>query len=346
MGPVDIRSRSLQVCTGALATSLVALAALRMEGAAIPIVGLCCLIGAGAAALWAHRRVRESEVRLQAAVRDGEALDRANSDLRRFAFAVAHDLRAPLVSTKGMLDMAKEVATSGELEEVIQLLDRATNTAQRMDGVISGILDMATGEGSPESNLVDLSEVLNNSLEDLSPALDELGFEVRCDDPLGLVEGDPRYIQQVFDNLIGNAVKYVRPTVPGQTPVLAVRATRLRRSIRISIADNGPGIPQGRRAAVLSGLASASNGPDRTLQPVSGANLGLGLPLAKMAMEECGGTLAIQTSPMGGTEFVLDFEADPCVIPDQAPSTLPKALPKAVLADHSCYSSRTILTTG
>ena len=351
LGAVDLRSRTFLVCIGTLALSFVLLAAFLVEGAAsLVVVGVGCLVGAAATTFWAHRTVLESEARLHAVVQEGEALDRANSSLRRFAFAVAHDLRTPLVSTTGMLNMAKEVATSGELEEVIQLLDRATNTAQRMDGVISGILDLATGESSRESNLVDLSEVLANSLDDLSQALTELGFEVRCDDPLGMVEGDRRHIQQVFDNLIGNAVKYARPTLLGQAPVLAVRATRLERTVRISIADNGPGIPHGQRTALLMGPRGRA---DATLprqagapHPVSGANLGLGLPLAKLAMEECGGNLAIQTSPMGGAEFVLDFEADPCAKPLQAPSTLPRTLPEAVRADRSSYSSRTILTTG
>lgn len=347
---VNFRSRSLLLCTGALALSLIVLATLLPLGAVALAIGACCMVSATSAALWAHRRILESESRLLAAVQEGEALDRANSDLRRFAFAVAHDLRAPLVSTKGMLNMAKEVASSGELKDVIQLLDRATSTAQRMDGVITGILDMATGDNSGESRLVNLSDVLANSLDDLSPALEELGFDVRCDDPLGLVEGDLRYIQQVFDNLIGNAVKYVRPSILGLAPVLAVRATRLASCVRITIADNGPGIPYGQRDAVLRGVKDpsgvSSDGQMRAIEPVSGANLGLGLPLARLAMEECGGTLAIQTSPMGGTEFVLDFQADPCVIPDQVPATLPASLPQAVVADHPFYSSRTILTTG
>ena len=235
---------------------------------------------------------------------------------------------------------------AGEPDEVIHLLERASNTAQRMDGVISGILAMATGEEPAVSRLVDLSDVLSNSLDDVSDALEELGFHVQCDEPLGLVKGDPRHIQRVFDNLIGNAVKYVRPPLVDQAPVLAVRATRLRRSIQITFADNGPGIPRGQHETLLSSRGPQSRvtaGSRRgALPPFSGADLGLGLPQAKMAMEACGGSLAIRTSSMGGTEFVLDFEADPCVILEQAHKTPTQPAP----VDHVSYSSRTIQTTG
>jgi signal transduction histidine kinase len=353
-GAADQRSHLLPLCTGAFAISFSLVAALLAFDAVATAAAVAVLTVALLAALWSRQRIRETRAQLERAVQEGEALNRANSELRRFAFAVAHDLRAPLVSTKGMLNIAKEVASAGELGDVIRLLDRASHTAQRMDGVITGILDLAIGDSEgashPRSDLVDLNLVLANSLEDMGPALEERGFDVRRDEDLGLVRGDARHVQQVFDNLVGNAVKYVRPTVPGQAPVLAIRATRLRRSVRIAISDNGPGIPHARRAGLLQGTQESPSAASSALQgspkPVSGANLGLGLPLTKMAVEECGGTLAIQTSPMGGTEFVLDFVADPCVIPDSIPSTLPEAVPSAVLADHSCFSSRTMLTTG
>ncbi len=349
LGSDDHRSRLLPVCMGAIALSLVAFSALVVQGAAVAALCLVCLVGTAILALWTRHRIQATEARLQAAVEEREALDRANSDLRRFAFAVAHDLRAPLVSTKGMLTIAKEVANAGDLGDVIRLLDRASNNAQRMDGVISGILDLATGEAD-RSDTVDLDEVLTHSLDDLCPALMERGFDVRRDEPLGLVRGDERHIQRVFDNLVGNAVKYVRPPLPGQAPILAVRATRLRRSVRVTISDNGPGIPPDRRQEVLEGhfdpSGDSANNRQHGFRPVSGANLGLGLPLAKLAIEDCGGSLAIRTSPMGGTEFVLDFQADPCVIPDQTPSTLTQAPSSATRKDHSSYLSRTMLTTG
>lgn len=354
LGPLssaDRCSRSLLVCTGAIALSYIGLTGLIFGNPALPALGLICLAGAATAVYCARRRIQESEERLRVAVQESQELESANADLRRFAMCVAHDLRAPLVSTKGMLDMAKETASEGELGDLIRLLDRATNTAHRMDGIISGILDMSIGAESQESELVDLNEVLANSLEDLQPSMNELGFELRYDDALGLVRGGARSVQQVFDNLVGNAVKYVRPTRLGQVPTLTISATRLRHSIQVSLSDNGPGIPESRREELLAGVTQqptvqASPSQLSMVPPASGANLGLGLPLAKRAMEQCGGSLAIRTSPMGGTEFILEFRADPCVIPNQVPKSLPPSLTTAVQLSHPYSSSRTMLTTG
>ncbi|WP_419190711.1 sensor histidine kinase [Saltatorellus ferox] len=339
------------MCTGA-ATALIAAALWfpLFSGQRPLLISLLALMVPCAVTAWMLQSVAAAEARLQAALARSQGLDRANAELRRFAQTVAHDLRAPLVSASGYLEMARENARSGEVQGVMQLLDRASETARRMDGLISGLLELASGDEVDLDAPIDLDRVAQNALNDLAPALERSGVEVHCAEPLGTVLGDARYVQQAFDNVLGNALKYGRPTDGYTTPMLEIRAERLASTVRISIADNGPGIPAQKRQALLQGATAAVRQPKLIFgdghRPLTGANAGLGLGLVSQAMKECGGSLSIQTSALGGAEFVLEFRADPCVQHSQIPASLPDSLPRRMLADHASCSSRMTLITG
>ncbi|MFT5732069.1 MAG: signal transduction histidine kinase [Planctomycetota bacterium] len=348
--PLDARGRTLQVCAGAAVALMIAVFMLRASIGGVPTflaIG-ALLASAGAVAHWARSQVVASEARLSAVVAQTEDLDRANAELRRFAQVVAHDLRAPLISTSGYLEMAKENARSGEVKDVMQLLDRATDTAQRMDDLISGLLGLATGDTAVTATPVSIDSVVQNALDDLSPELKRRGFEIQREQPLGLALGDARYIQQAFDNVLGNALKYCRPGRPNEAPIIEIRAVREHDRLRISVADNGPGIAPEDWDSLLSpqqGRLRASRRPSAE-RPLTGGNAGLGLGLAQKAVQGCGGDFSIQASAMGGAEFVLEFRAEPCALHILSPAALPAALPRELIADHMSSSSRMMLTTG
>ncbi len=349
--PATIRSRYLLVCTGAAAAFLgYALALPELSGQRTFLIGLAVLMSSMAITTWAFRRIAESEARLLAARNEAEYLDKANADLRQFALAVAHDLRAPLVSAAGLLDMAKENAECGDVDDLMHLLDRASATARRMDDLISGLLDLATGDETDQDGAVNLDGAVRTALEDLAPAISKLSVDVLCHEPLGEALGDPRYVQQAIDNILGNALKYGRPIDPSETAIIEISAERLTDGVRLCIADNGPGIPKMEHSSLLGSRrrAPGKKKPNQGAvgRPLSGGNAGLGLGLVRQAMAECGGGLSIRTSSMGGAEFVLDFRAESCAIPSTPPRTLPKDLPTQVLSDHTSSSSRMMQTTG
>jgi hypothetical protein len=86
-------------------------------------------------------------------------------------------------------------------------------------------------------------------------------------------------------------------------------------------------------------------------RPPTGANAGLGLRLVSQALKECGGSLSIRTSALGGAAFILEFRSEPCAQPSPLPAapipaTLSESLPRRILADHASFSSRMTLITG
>ncbi|MEM8713617.1 MAG: HAMP domain-containing sensor histidine kinase, partial [Planctomycetota bacterium] len=274
-----------------------------------------------------------------------------------------------LVTTTGFLNMAKESVEIGELDELLGLLDRAEAAAERMDGLISGILDLATDAKETVQEPIELDAAVDDALENLHDAISGKGIEIRRDAPIGVALGDRRYVAQVFDNLLGNALKYGQPTDPRARPIIEIRAELRGEVLRVSVGDNGPGIAPDEMGAVLARAADAEQGAltrRAGAPPTTGGNIGLGLGLVRQAMNECGGTLSLRSSSLGGAEFVLDFQLAPCAIAptpttSQAPlpaqhsrrsaasepqTRIPERLTRELLSSHSCSSSRMMLTTG
>ncbi len=189
---------------------------------------------------------RDSEERLRRLNLD---LRRTNQDLQQFSYAASHDLKEPLRTVTNYLQLIRSMY-SGKLldEEAGQLFDVAVAGAQRMHALVEALLEYSrTGEVSDAPlQAVPVDKVVREAITNLQSAISETGAEVALG-PLPVVMANPLYLTQVFENLIGNALKYRSE----QPPRVSVSAEEGAHEWTFSVQDNGIGIPPEYQAQIF-----------------------------------------------------------------------------------------------
>lgn len=241
-------------------------------------------------------RTRELEGSLSALTRARDELHRSNEALSVFAGQVSHDLRSPLTAIMASTEMLGQQPSVLEDAMAQRLVATAFRSATRMAGLMEQILSHAQVGAQLLTTETDLDAVLGAVLEDLAPRLTARSATVSVG-PLPVVVVDDQQIYSVLLNLVSNAVKYSRPDVP---PVITVSASRRRGAWRISVRDNGIGIPVGEREMVF-GLFN------RIETSVDGS--GIGLATVKRIIEAHGGRIGIDSVDGPGTEVWFDLPA-------------------------------------
>jgi signal transduction histidine kinase len=248
-------------------------------------------------------------------------LRRANEEIQRFAYIVSHDLRSPLVNVMGftselevaakplgeLLRRAEErdpaivspearLAVTSDLPESIGFIRTST---QKMDRLINAILRLSR-EGrrvlTPEP--VDLNSLFGGIVDSLRHRAHELGAVIEIDPALPGVVSDRLALEQIFSNLVENALKYLAPDRPGR---IAVSATRLGDRISVAIADNGRGIDPKDHDRIFD-LFRRSGVQD---QPGEG----IGLAHARAQAHRLGGVISVESALDHGAVFRVSLPA-------------------------------------
>lgn len=198
-----------------------------------------------------------------------ERLDHAMTQMQVQASNIAHDLRTPLARLRAQIESnltglieKDQPVTPDDLGAALEQIDHIT-------GTFNALLRLArieSGAGRETFTQVDLGVLARHVAETFAPVIEEAGHSLTLNiDHAGQVQGDPDLLAQLLANLLQNALRY-GPV--GQQIVLQVRATRL------SVSDQGPGIPLAERESVLQPLYQSQN----TRQ---GPGFGLGLSLVR-----------------------------------------------------------------
>lgn len=219
-------------------------------------------------------------------------LVRSNQELEQFAYIASHDLREPLRKIKSYTDLLVK-RYQGQLDEKAdKYIAYITNGAERMQALITDLLTYSrVGKGELPKEPIDLHSVLHQTLSDLSRAIRENKAVITAT-PLPTVNGNPRQMGQLLQNLISNAIKY-RST---QSPEIQIKAVRQDHYWTISVQDNGIGIdPQfAERIFVIFQRLHAKDEYDGT---------GIGLAICKKIIERHGGQIWIESKLGRGTTF-------------------------------------------
>lgn len=217
--------------------------------------------------------------------------------------SVSHSLRTPLVSIIGNLSAVLEAAGSNlDAATRRDLVQTAREEAERLNGLVGHLLDMARLEAGNLQLLVDwydLDEVVGAALAQAKRGLVGRPVHVHMPDEPLVVPLDQVLIVQVIENLLNNAAKYSPPGVPVQIDVRTVGA-----EVEISVADQGPGIEAGERERVFEKFY-------RVERPGSPTGIGLGLAICKGIVEAHHGRIGASERPGGGTviTFTLPLKA-------------------------------------
>ena len=220
------------------------------------------------------------------------AAESANQLKDQFLATLSHELRTPLNTILGYAQMLNTDAIAPENRR--RAMDAIERNAIAQHRLVEDLLDMSritTGKVRLNPQSIALETVLRDALDGVKPAADAKGIQVtiECDLAAGTVNGDPARLQQVFWNVLTNAVKFT-----GNGGRIDVGLQRDGDHVLTRVRDNGSGIPAEFLKFAFDPFRQGNAGFDRT-----SGGLGLGLAIAKQLVELHGGTIALESDGTG-----------------------------------------------
>lgn len=260
-----------------------------------------------------ERKVSENQViALNAQLLESiENLENANRGLDRFAFMASHDLQEPLRKIRMFADIVQNKCKDKEVnEEAIMYLGRIQSSAQRMQLLIKDILTFSKLSADKEPfEMTDLNRLVSDVLKELElPILEKMA--VVNVGQLPTLSVNPRLIIPLFNNLIGNALKYSKPDVAPLIKVHSLldsaqhdekdKAPEVTTYCRIYVEDNGIGFEQ-KHAEQIFGMFQRLHGNSAF------EGTGIGLALCKKIVEEHNGFISARSKPNEGSTFIISI---------------------------------------
>gem|GEM_PF-5243051 len=224
-----------------------------------------------------ERHRAEEELREMAA-----ALQRSNEDLKQFAYIASHDLGEPLRTISGFAQLLQRRYEDQVDERGREYIERMVGGTTRMQTMIADLLAFSrAGRADIEPQPVDVGELVGEVAQSLEATISERGAEVRMGDLPG-VDADRNQLQQLFQNLIANALKFN----DSERPRIEVRGDPEEGGWRFSVLDNGIGVEPAQREKVFGAFQRLHSRDDYE-------GSGIGLAICKKIVERHGGEIAI-----------------------------------------------------
>jgi PAS domain S-box-containing protein len=258
-------------------------------------------IGIHHAELRAELRRHAAELESRVAARTQDLADR-NEELDAFAYSVSHDLRAPLRSMQGFATALREDYAADLDATGLDYARRVADAALNMDELIRDLLaysrlSRADLRLSPTS----VREALDLAIAHNAADAQERGAVLTVGGDLPRVVAHHGTLVQVFSNLIGNAIKFVRP---GASPRIGVTSRVEGEVTRITVRDNGIGIAPDHHERIFRVL-------ERLHSQDAYPGTGIGLAIVRKGLERMGGSICVQSEEGVGSTFVLELPTAP-----------------------------------
>jgi light-regulated signal transduction histidine kinase (bacteriophytochrome) len=235
-------------------------------------------------------------------------LKRSNLELERFASIASHDLKEPLrtiTSFATLLSSRYQGKLGNDADDFINFM---VDSAERMKRLIDNLLDYAhAGLQLQRDKAIHCNRVVEQTLKNLRLMIQEKKAEITCE-PLPTIHADAVQIGQLFQNLIGNAIKYNR----SEPPRVHIHCERQGPMWLFSIRDNGIGIETGQTEKIFEIFRRLHGRTDY-------AGSGVGLAVCKKTVEAHGGKIWVSSKPGEGSTFYFTL---PWNAPKQTPSAV------------------------
>jgi signal transduction histidine kinase len=235
--------------------------------------------------------------------RDMTERKRYEAALEQLVQVAAHELRNPLTSIFGTLQLLSARRDALSEEDKDRLLTIAQRNSARMVRLVDDLLDLErieSRQATLQIETVDLEKLLRQAkeLSEVQAARRGVALEL-APGPPARVRADAQRLQQVVTNLLSNAIKF---SPSGETVRLS--AGRTGTMVRVELQDRGPGIPQNLQPRIFQRFArgEAPGGPDDQAK-----GSGLGLAISKALIDGMGGRIGFETSPTAGTTFYFEL---------------------------------------
>jgi signal transduction histidine kinase len=239
--------------------------------------------------------ISERKAHQQALLDRNEELSKLNAELDRFVYSASHDLRAPIASLLGLIEVAK---MEKNLNNMSSLLDMQKKSLQRLDHFIKDIVDHSRNTRLlVESELINFESIINGAFEQFqfmenAERVRKI-ISVELDGPFYT---SPSRLEIILNNLISNALKYSDFNKPD--PFVEVHVKANSEKAILLVKDNGEGIPDEGKPKIFDMFYRASS---------KGMGSGLGLYIVKEALLKIDGTIQVSSTLGKGTEFVIEI---------------------------------------
>lgn len=265
-----------------------------------------------------NKRTAELAEVNDALLKSNQELARSNGSLEQFAYAASHDLKEPIRKIHYFAERLKGRLGEKLGEEELSLFQRMETAAKRMGSLIDDLLSYSefnNNTGAIEE--VDLNALVKMVLSDLDLEIEQTGAKVTVD-KLFTMTGNHRQLQQAFQNLVANAIKYRKPDVPpevkishrvdkGRNSGISMNNGDMEKDFHvIEISDNGIGFEQ-RDAERIFNIFTRLHGNAEY------KGTGVGLSIVRKVVENHNGYIVADSEPGVGSTFRIYFPIDPNV---------------------------------
>ena len=222
-----------------------------------------------------------------------EELSKTNLELDKFVYSVSHDLRAPLSSMLGIIEISKEDSSEPLILEHMGFLEERV---KKLDGFILDILNYSRNARQPikkeQINFESIFEEVNNNLKFMSSGKKiNLDFALNADAPYF---GDPGRLLILLNNLVSNGIRYQNPKATEPNVKISVEVCQL--ELKLKVSDNGIGIKEEQQSKIFDMSYRVSE---------NSVGSGLGLYLVKEIVEKCNGKIKVDSKLGAGTTFTI-----------------------------------------
>ncbi|SEL66109.1 PAS domain S-box-containing protein [Aquimarina amphilecti] len=220
-------------------------------------------------------------------------LEQSNKELNDFAHVVSHDLKSPLRSMNALINWLKEDYEDKLDENAVTSFNALLNKIEKMDHMIDGILSYSSIDRNEKTGKkVSLDKVVSDILEMIY--VPET-FSINIHDTLPTMMGDRFRFQQLFQNIISNAIKYNDK----EKGILDIKCNDIGSFWEITLADNGPGIPEAYHRKIFEIFQTAQDKSKST---------GIGLSIVKKIVNMYGGEVDVSSEENKGTTFLFTLK--------------------------------------
>lgn len=222
-----------------------------------------------------------------------QQLRKANIELDNFVYKVSHDLRAPIASVLGLVNLAKKENKFDTLREYFDMVGRS---AAQQDLFIKDILDISRNSRlMVEKKKIDWQKLIDDTFEQLKYSEKDKAIDRKISiSGKSNFYSDQRRIKVIFNNLISNAIRYSN----GKDPMIEIDVKILKTKVDIIISDNGMGIDKKHHKRVFEMFYRATD---------TNAGSGLGLYIVKESVEKLDGEIDLVSDPGIGTKFLISL---------------------------------------
>lgn len=216
-------------------------------------------------------------------------LEKANNELDQFAYIVSHDLKAPLRAISNLSTWIEEDLGSNITAEIRQNFETLKSRVTRMENLINGILEYSKAAKASTTEVVDVKELIHEIVQSVNCPEN---IDIRMEKNFPVVQTEKIKLEQVFSNLISNAIKF-NNCVNG---IIEIGCTYFEDWCQFYVKDNGPGIDPRFHQKIFMIFQTAHN--QEKIE-----STGIGLSIVKKIVEDCGGKIWIESDTGKGAKF-------------------------------------------